>query len=1285
MEDANHPWGDNVDITITSVTVANAEDETSEETVCEQNSDNTDEYYNLHTLSTGHAVATVTYIDVSEAAVEDSFDIYVSGDVYSLDISSSTEKDHLLPGASLDLTASVWHDVYYYDEDSEEYVYNGFEAEDISFEWSLADENDREYLIIEQDEDDAAVLHVTAADNLEEDYDVQVYVSVCDINGDEIASGDYWIYIRHGYYQLVLNDVNTDLEVGETMTIVPELRFYNLDADSEDGYDVIEDAQYRWDWDENAVRITDAGGEELYYDDDSNEHTYGTADFALTKLENWGTDLTLHVETPNDNGDYEEVTEYGFYLNGLDYGIGYSWAGNDEENCRFNEDGNTWGYTDETLALTYESYISDELDAYEIQVDVGAWEETDETDEEGNTIYNWNSYRLDSESGVSVDSQSSTISLDMTAIAEAATGASVEDEDFEYDGFNVRVVVVPTAEEFSDYELNAADIWVEYHIPYYDYQVPYGDWSALPDWDYWINKTFNCYVEDAEHPWGEDIEITISDVTVANAEDETSDESICEENSDNHEDGYNLHTLAMGNAVALVTYTDVNGDEANDTFDIYVGGDVYSLDISSSTGTDQILPGAGLDLTASVWHDVYHYDEDSEEYVYEGYEEEISCVWSLADAESYGDILTITSDENDSAVLHVATANDLEDDYDVQICLTVYDSNEDEIASGDYWIYIRHGYYQLVLTEDVDTDIEVGETTAVVPELRLYSSDTDSEDSYDVIEDVQYRWDWDENAVRITDAESNILSYEEDEDGNNCTYGSANFTLTKLENWGTDLTLHVETPNDNGDYEEVTEYGFCLNELGYGIWYEDVADQGRFDEWGNTWGYTDENLTLTYETDISEDYDSYEIQVDVGEWVETSETDENGDIIYEWTSYGLNSESGVSCEDSTITLDITAIAEAATKAKVTDEDFSYDGFNVRVAVVPTAEEFSDYELNVAEIWIGYCEPYYDYQLPYGDWSALPDWDYWINKTFNCYVEDADHPWGEDIEITISDVTVANAKDEESEEIICEENSDNHEDGYNLHTLSMGHAVATVTYNDVNEDQVTDTFDIYVGGDVYSLDISSSTEKDHLLPGASLDLTASVWHDVYYYDEDSDEYVYDGYEEEISCVWSLADEDSYEDILTITQDTEDSAVLHVTAADNLEGDYDVQICLTVNDNDENEIASGDYWIYIRNNYYQLVLTEEINTDLEVGETTTVVPELRLYSSDTDSEDSYDVIEDVQYRWDWDENAVRITDAESNILSYEEDEDGNNCTYGSANFTLTKLENWGTDLTLHVETP
>ncbi|MCD8013032.1 MAG: hypothetical protein LUG99_07640, partial [Lachnospiraceae bacterium] len=1277
VEDPDHPWGDNVDITISSVTVANAEDEESEEDICEENSDDYSEGYNIHTLSEGHAVATVTYSDLDGNEVTDTFDIYVGGDVYSLDISSSTGKDHLLPGADLDLTASVWHDVYYYDEDSEEYVYDGYEAEDISFEWDLADENDREYLTIEKDTDDSAVLHVTAADELEDDYDVQICVTVYDSTKSVIASGDYWIYIRSGYYQLVLTeDVNTDLEVGETTTVVPELRLYSSDTNSEDGYDVVEDVQYRWDWDESAVRITDADGTELYYDEDSNEHTYGSANFTLTKLENWGTGLTLYVETANEDGEYDETETYDIYLNELGYGIWYEDAANQG---RFDEWGNTWGYTDESLTLTYETDISEDYDSYTIQVDAGEWVETDETDENGDSIYEWSSYELDSDSGVSCDG--STITLDITAIAEAATGASVEDEDFSYDGFNVRVVIIPTAEEFSDYELNVADIWVGYCEPYYDYQVPYGDWSALPDWDYWISSTFNCYVDDADHPWGEDIEITITDVTVENAEDEESEETICEENSDNHEDGYNLHTLALGHAVVTVTYNDINEDEVTDTFNIYVGGDVYSLDISSDTGTDNILPGESLDLTASVWHDVYYYDEDSEEYVYDGYEEEgISCEWSLADEDNSA-YLTIEKDTDNSAILHVTAADDLEDDYDVQVYVSVCDSNGDETASGDYWIYIRNNYYQLVLTEDVNTDLEVGETTTVVPELRLYSSDTDSEDGYDVVEDVQYRWDWDESAVRITDADDTELYY--DEDSNEHTYGSADFTLTKLENWGTDLTLHAETANEDGDYEEVTDYWFYLNELGYGIWYEDVADQGRFDEWGNTWGYTGESLTLTYETDISEDYGSYEIQVDAGEWVETDETDENGDSIYEWSSYGLDSDSGVSCEDGMITLDITAIAEAATDAYVEDEDFSYEGFSVRVVAVPTAAEFSNYELYAAEIWVGYYEPYYDYQLPYGNWSALPEWDYWISSTFNCYVNDADHPWGEDVEITITNVTVANADDEESEETICEENSENHEDGYNLYTLSIGHAVATVTYTDVNGNVVEDTFDIYVGGDVYSLDISSSTEKDHLLPGASLDLTASVWHDVYYYDDESEEYVYDGYEaEDISFEWSLADENDSE-YLTIEQDEDDAAVLHVTAADDLEEDYDVQIYVSVYDSNGDEIASGDHWIYIRNSYHQLVLTEEINTDLEVGETTNVVPELRLYSSDTDSEGGYDVIEDVQYRWDWDENAVRITDADGNDLYYEEDSNEN--TYGSADFTLTKLENWGTDLTLYVETP
>ncbi|MCD7955182.1 MAG: hypothetical protein LUG93_05380, partial [Lachnospiraceae bacterium] len=829
------------------------------------------------------------------------------------------------------------------------------------------------------------------------------------------------------------------------------------------------------------------------------------------------------------------------------------------------------------------------------------------------------------------------------------------------------------------------------------YDFPYGDWIALPGWNYWIDASFNCYVANADYPYGQDFGVTITDITVANADDETSEESICEENSDDHDSGYNIYANSLGHATATVTYTTWDGGEATDTFDIYVNGDVYTLDMDTTTRADWILPGESLDIEAAVWHGYADYNDENEEYECdEEYLEDVTFSWELAN-EDDAEILTIEVDEEDSSVLHVTAASEY-DDCGVQILVTAYNADGEELTSGDYWIYPSHDYYVMTVNDtsySIDEDLEVGGELAVAPAVtHFYVDDDGNAASEDVTAELYYHWEWDTNAVQITDADGSVLAQEE-EDGSDA-WGVPGFTLKKLENWYTELTLRAYRINDDGDYEEVYGYGVYLYEVDYSVWIDDAGDAGRFNEDGNTWAYVGESaFAIDLNVENLSDYDSstYELIWQIGDWIEN----EDGD--YDWTAYSsvdMDSCATLDHNDARILLDITAIEEAITGTSVDSDDFSTEGFQLRAFVVPAGED-TDSELASTNIWVDVYEPTYDYQM-FDTWDLLPGWGIDIGSTINCYVEDPDYPFGENVSVELVDIEITGQysfdQDEdgnnlEADYTVVSKDGSAQDGWWYLYGEDYGYVTLKVTYLSLDgETELTygedGDFCVYVVGDVYTLESDYTDGTTEMLLGETKTINLSIYHDYVNDDGDNDGETLENIS--VSVYW---DEDE-EGVAYATYDTD---IFDIEVGELAEDGCTVPIYITAKqtggcdiyvrgyDSDGNEVAGTSLWVNCTDDYYVLTptwtgVTLDLGESIDLNDLSGLTDDgttwaLTHYYTDDDGNQSESIGIDgtsVRLQLDWYDESVWTVSDEAGDLGLP---------------TLTRIASWESDVWVRVE--
>lgn len=733
----------------------------------------------------------------------------------------------------------------------------------------------------------------------------------------------------------------------------------------------------------------------------------------------------------------------------------------------------------------------------------------------------------------------------------------------------------------NDVELDIREIYVERHFDVYDMDM-------LPGWNQFISRQYGSYVENSEHPHGtHDYTLDVTDITLEDVEGEN---VVRIENYD--ENGWNLRAENSGTSKVTLTYTDWDGTGGHTyEFYIYVGGDVYGVDVWTDSGSKRVLRGGTAAMTAQASHE--QYDAQSGEYHTCTGDElaGITYEWSLYiyqdDArEELSDVITVTPDANDSSKAVVSfedVPTDWHEGIDVDVHVFIRDGGEDVVAENNYWLRMDESYLELWPTQ-IDGNLDVGEEITLTPEVREYPAD--NADGYNILPADQVRFEaetYDDNAYEVTDN------------------GNGTFTILRKIEYDTSFRIKAFVIDDDGEHNEVDSRAYRLNRLPYWISIRDEQGDGDLfndGEWScpiEVRGLDDVSYTLTA-------------------WVENHNGPDGADA---------NSAVRVETEEKRLYVDgahLSSMGISWISVKVSAEVGGY-----------AIEDFSQRDFGIREARI-------DRDLDLDDRSLLPGWTHWIDRRRNCYVESSEYPDGQDFELTVTNVEVSD------DYVVRIENSD--ENGWNLRAENMGECTVTVTYTDWDGSEQTGEFTLYVGSDVYDVDMWTEDGSFKVLPGGTVTMYAQARHE--HYDPETGEQ-HNCSDEEMSGItynWEaeVVDADNDADLngcITVTPDAADPRKAVISFNNIPEDCYwaNVKVIVAIEENGE-EMARTDRWISMNRNYLELWPTE-LYGDLDVGGMIQFTPEVREYPAD--NEDGYNVLSSDQVRFEteiYDDNAYTL---------------------------------------------
>ncbi len=283
IRDSEHPDGEEIPLDVTDLKITKQTPKKAGEDVVSLEKDEEGHGWDIWAESFGSADLTMTFRDYDGVESSYDFTVNVCDTVYKVDLWSETGVEHALPGDSITMQAKA---VKYYtvpDPDDPEDYGEERTIEGLDYQWSLA--YGEEYATVTQDSEfpSKAVVKFNELPPGQEEIwdDVEVTVSVTDKASSDPAAiravNDWRLFVESEFCQIWPASIDRDMDIGETVTITPEVRHYKLGED----YDVIKDASFRWEYvDDEAVKIENAGN--------------GT--YKITRLMEWPSDFDLVAE-----------------------------------------------------------------------------------------------------------------------------------------------------------------------------------------------------------------------------------------------------------------------------------------------------------------------------------------------------------------------------------------------------------------------------------------------------------------------------------------------------------------------------------------------------------------------------------------------------------------------------------------------------------------------------------------------------------------------------------------------------------------------------------------------------------------------------------------------------------------------------------------------------------------------------------------------------------------------------------------------------------------------------
>ena len=1035
---SENPYGGSADYEVLGVEVT--EEEPAQEgesvvTVEKTYGEDADDYWwEYRAEGYGRAVLTVRYLDLGGVEQSYEFEVTVGSDYY--EVKAWVEgKDHALPGETMVVHAQASHLRY---EDGEEIVVDTDDPaqSNVLYTWEIvegADVVSGEAVV--QDPSDPKSGTVTIRDIEPEErgdfwHGITVKVHVYEGTDEtgapiERASSLVWMTAADSFTLLYpwSSDFRRDQGVGEEQEITPGIRYFDLDNGA-GAYRPEEKIRFRWYYDEDVVEIRDkaadivVGNEEngVYrgraYADNSDydyERTY-----TIIRKTNAQTEIQLSVDVWNEEfGEWE--TEYEGCHYWLDY-LPYDMWFNTEQNYVYRDASNTYELETENL------------EEFRTEIIVGAW------DYEQDTWYE----TFDEQSGCYTVT-GNKITLNGARLFDALEGSGYTDVRIWAGAYNGTYLACET------------ETWCELWDVIEDYDFE-SNRDMLPGWDGTVNRWFRAYMENSTYPDGWETQFEVIDVSVEQNEPWEEGETVVTvekqyRNDDETSDDYWWYYRAESGGFArlTVTYLDQAYNEETYSFDLYVGSDVYGVDVWSE-GSSRTQPGQSITLHAQANHSQMIYGEGRQEEVET---DGVTYEWTLLSDHGFASIAADEADQRTATV----TFRELEEGeegiwQDVLVGVRIFEGIDEETGE-----LIERAYNEIMLTvadqyteiwlDGFDENQNPYTQQELEPEIRYYPGENG--DSYAVGEQVRFRWYYDENAVQILDQDGMVVGNNDangeyisraylDNDDNDT---GRSYIITRTGDWDTDIELKADVQDEEGNWFEAESRFFHLNRRGFNIWFDMERDDL----------FSDGERELVLQMEEGIDSNVYTPEITVGTW--------NGDLDT-WDTVFAPGDGYYRTEtDNTFILNGEKIFEAL-------QETGYDQIRI-YAKISRTKDGEEEILTDTDAWIFVREAFEDYDREW-DRSLLPGWDGIVNGWYNFRKENSEYPNGLTDLYRVTDVEVtANEPVESGEAVVTIEkqypdNDETSEDYWWYYRAEApGDAELTVSYLDAENNTQTYSF------------------------------------------------------------------------------------------------------------------------------------------------------------------------------------------------------------------------------------
>ena len=315
IENSAHPDGEDFELEVSNVEVISGADLLEE---FKEDSDGENRWWHFRPgKSFGEVVFRISYTnyDGSDKALD--VHMHIVSDIYTVHMESEGNIHQGLPGTGIDLSA--WAEHQFFVDDHEENTTEG-----LHLEWSIIDGSESSSLTVDKSDQTCARVEFNDLAEGEKEFwgSCVVQVAVKDNlsdDPDEIRStDDRWFNISTDYTQIYPTMIDSNLGVGETLGNVKfEVRRYLYgggEGYNDENYKTYAIEKARWEYDDNALTITDSRGNDVGHND-----VVGDT-FSFSRKAEWDFDTRIEAFYLNDEKEYESI-DCNYWFDRLDYDI----------------------------------------------------------------------------------------------------------------------------------------------------------------------------------------------------------------------------------------------------------------------------------------------------------------------------------------------------------------------------------------------------------------------------------------------------------------------------------------------------------------------------------------------------------------------------------------------------------------------------------------------------------------------------------------------------------------------------------------------------------------------------------------------------------------------------------------------------------------------------------------------------------------------------------------------------------------------------------------------------